>query len=347
MTGIKRHRQFDLQGYNTLAVPAIAEYFCEVSTPEQLAEASDWAADNAQALTLLGGGSNVVLTGHIQGLVVHNAILGFSVADSADTEQSAGTVLVTVGAGENWHQLVRKTLDLEFFGLENLSLIPGTVGAAPVQNIGAYGVELKDRFSHLRAYDRSTRAWLTCDASYCQFDYRDSIFKREPGRFLISQVTMELSTVFEPVITYGALADLKAQAEAGVLSATEVSDQVIRLRQQKLPNPKDLPNAGSFFKNPIVSSEVYKTLQLRFPKLVAYPTEGGYKLAAGWLIDHAGFKGYRNPESGVGMHSEQALVLVNPKKASAKAILETVALIQEAIMNHYGVQLEMEPVVIG
>lgn len=347
MTGIKRHRQFDLQGYNTLAVPAIADYFCEVSTPEQLAEASDWAADNELALTLLGGGSNVVLNGHIQGLVVHNVIRGFSVADSADTEQNAGTVLVTVGAGENWHQLVRKTLELGFFGLENLSLIPGTVGAAPVQNIGAYGVELKDHFILLQAYDRSTRAWVTCDVSFAQFGYRDSIFKREPGRFLISQVTLELSTDFQPVLSYGPLAALMAQADAGSLTALMVSDQVIALRQQKLPNPDGLPNAGSFFKNPVVSQSAFDDLHRRFPNVVAYPAEGGYKLAAGWLIDNAGFKGYRNPESGVGMHSEQALVLVNPQRANAEAILETVTLIQEAIMNHYGVQLEMEPVIIA
>lgn len=342
MMSLSVKEQVDLQTMNTLGVPAIAEYYCKVTSAEGLAEASDWAANNQQPITLLGGGSNVVLQPLIAGLVIHNCITGVDYH-----RHDSHSTVVCIGAGESWHDTVRATLTKGLYGLENLSLIPGTVGAAPVQNIGAYGVELKDRLLRLTAFDRVNRQWMTCDAADCDFAYRDSIFKRHPGRYLISEVCLLLSHAFHPDLSYGPLESLKASAEAGTLSGLAVSDHICALRNQKLPNPAVLPNAGSFFKNPIVDSVQFQRLEQAFPGIVAYKVPNGVKLAAGWLIDQAGFKGYRDPDTGVGMHSEQALVLVNPQHADATAIFKTVAMIQQAMVDRYDVLLEVEPVLVG
>ena len=341
MISVTLQEQVDLQAFNTLGVSAVAEFYCQVNSAQGLAEASDWASDRNIPITLLGGGSNVVLQPTIAGLVILNQIMGLQ-CDPHDEHST----LVSVGAGESWHDTVRTTLERGLYGLENLSLIPGTVGAAPVQNIGAYGVEVKDHFWRLTAFDRFAREWVTCDSAFCQFAYRDSVFKRSPGRYLISEVSFLLSHRFEPVLSYGPLAALQPTA-GNALTGIQVSDHICALRSQKLPNPAELPNAGSFFKNPVVDVAQFQRLKQTFPDLVAYEVPEGVKLAAGWLIDQAGFKGYRDPDTGVGMHSEQALVLVNPKHADATAIFKTVAMIQQAIQRRYGVALEVEPVLIG
>lgn len=332
--------QYDLKSNNTLAIASVAEYFLPVTNSDELIAACNWAKRKSLPLTIIGGGSNLVLKNTVQGLVVHNCIPGINLLTDGDDFS-----LVEVGAGENWHNFVLNTLAMGLSGLENLSLIPGTAGAAPVQNIGAYGVELKDYFHSLTAWDQVAEHWVEFDLNQCQFGYRDSIFKRNAGRYLISTVRFKLPHQFNAVLGYGPLEALLKSCEN--ITALEVSNKICQIRSEKLPSPDDIPNAGSFFKNPLVTGEKYQALLEAFPDLVSYRIGENYKLAAGWLLDRAGFKGYRDPESGVGMHDKQALVLVNPNGASAQSLLSTVADIQKSIFNLYQIQLEVEPVILG
>lgn len=330
----------NLQELNTLAIASTAQYFIEVYSAEELVNAHQWTLARDLPLTILGGGSNLVLNQYVPGLVVHIAIAGIRILSDGDD-----WMVLEVGAGEIWHQFILKALAMGLSGIENLSLIPGTTGAAPVQNIGAYGVELKDCFLGLTAFDRTESQWKEFTRDDCQFSYRDSIFKQHAGRYLITQVRFKLPKKFNPSLDYGPLAELKTQLDT--LTPKLVSDKVCEVRQQKLPNPKDIPNAGSFFKNPVITNQHYQHLLDVYPDLVAYKVDDGYKLAAGWLIDHAGFKGYRDPDTGVGMHDKQALVLVNPDRASAQDVLHLVAIIQQEIADMYQVKLEIEPVQLG
>lgn len=330
-----------LRSCNSLALDVRARYFVAVDSLAQLREALLWAEQRGLDVLLLGGGSNLVLTADLEQLVIHLQLRGISVL-SEDAEGAR----IEVQAGENWHAFVQWSLAQGFSGLENLSLIPGNVGAAPVQNIGAYGVELKDQLESVLVLDRDTGQVQRLSNAECQFAYRDSVFKREPGRRVILSVIFNLPKHAELQLDYGQLHSYLAEQQISAPTALDVSRAVCAIRAEKLPDPKQLANAGSFFKNPVVSAEQAQRLQQNYPTIVNFAqADGQVKLAAGWLIEQAGWKGVRQGDAGV--HAKQALVLVNYANATGAQILDLAAQIQTDILQRYGVELEIEPNVIG
>jgi UDP-N-acetylmuramate dehydrogenase len=344
----------DLSSFNTLHLTCRAEQVVALESLEQLAELGRQLVQAPEFL-VLGGGSNVVLPSTLSSLVVRVALKGI-----AQVESAADHWLIDVAAGENWHDWVVTATAHGWWGLENLGLIPGTVGAAPVQNIGAYGVELCQRIASVTAWHVATQKYVTLSRAECEFAYRDSIFKRaRRGEWLIVSVRFALPKAWQPVLTYPDLAKhpqlalasqaVTAQAShtatAQPVSAQAVLDAVCDIRRRKLPDPAVLGNAGSFFKNPVVSAAQHVALQARFAQLVSYPQQGGgFKLAAGWLIEHCGFKGLRS--GAVGVHAQQALVLVNYGGAQADELLALARAITEAVQNKFGVLLEIEPLIV-
>ncbi|WP_263142119.1 UDP-N-acetylmuramate dehydrogenase [Pseudomonas sp. RIT-PI-AD] len=326
-----------LKPYNTFGLDVRARYFAEANDDQQVLEALSFARARGIPLLLLGGGSNLLFSRDPDGLVLRMASRGIRVL-----EDDGRRALIEAEAGEPWHPFVQFTLARGFAGLENLSLIPGTVGAAPVQNIGAYGVELKDAFSGLDALDRSDGRLVAFDAEACAFGYRDSLFKREPERWVILRVRFALDRQAPLQLDYGPLRHWLAERRIAAPSALDVSHAVCAIRQEKLPDPSVLGNAGSFFKNPLVSADAATRLRECYADLVAYPVaDGQVKLAAGWLIERAGWKGFRDGDAGV--HQNQALVLVNHGQASAADILGLAQRIQADVQARFGVALEMEP----
>jgi UDP-N-acetylmuramate dehydrogenase len=286
---------------------------------------------------VVGGGSNLLLTGDIDALVLRMASRGIRI-----THEDCGGAIVEAEAGEPWHPFVQDMLARGLSGLENLSLIPGTVGAAPMQNIGAYGVEIKDVFHSLVALDRQSGELREFSVQDCAFGYRDSVFKHEVGRWLILRVRFKLSFAAQLHLDYGPVRQ-KLQ-EQGVQSPTpmHVSRAICAIRSEKLPDPAVLGNAGSFFKNPVVSAELAERIKQAHPGLVGYPQpDGQVKLAAGWLIEQAGWKGFREGDAGV--HALQSLVLVNYGSATGLQLLNLAQRIQADILQRFGVPLEMEP----
>ena len=335
----------DLSSLNTMALPCVAEQFYHLPDDEAVSrffsETLECAGVQDDVL-ILGGGSNVLLPESIPQMVVQ---LGHS--DLAVCDESAEHVTVRVGAAVVWDQLVAWSVEQGFYGLENLSLIPGSVGAAPVQNIGAYGVELKDVLISVRAFDRRSQSFISLTKHDCQFAYRDSIFKREAGRFVITELMLTLSKSPSLVLGYGELKALKKDAsESGLPSLKTVRETVIAVRSAKLPDPKLIPNTGSFFKNPILSASEYQALKEQFPTIPAYPqADGAVKVAAGWMIEQAGLKGYQLGAARV--HDKQALVLTNAGGANQHDILRLAAYVKEKVQLRYGVRLEQEPVIIS
>lgn len=329
---------FNLQKHNTLAVPAVADWFVSITNDTELREALAWARERSLPLLVLGGGSNLVLRDDFHGLVIHIRSQGKILA--AENEQY---VWLQVAAGENWHQLVEYTLAEGLFGLENLSLIPGSVGAAPIQNIGAYGVELCDVFAELSAMEIASGLSVTFTAESCHFGYRDSIFKNAlNGKYIITQVTLKLSREPRLVLDYPALREELKAIPMDQLTPEKVSEAVIAIRRSKLPDPANMPNAGSFFKNPIVDGPEYQRLIAAYPDLVAYPqADGHFKLAAAWLIDRAGWRGRQL--AGAAVHEYQALVLTNPQRLPGSAVLALAGHIVQSVEEQFGVTLEMEP----
>ncbi len=327
-----------LESCNTLHFPCRAEFFAPVRDVPELQELLAWARQRRMPVTVLGGGSNVVLGEELPGLVILNQIQGCE-----QIRGSGAQPVLRVGAGENWHQLVLHTLAQGWAGLENLSLIPGAVGAAPIQNIGAYGVELAQCFQYLDTCaiaDGSVRRFELAD---CAFGYRDSVFKNDcRDEYIITSVTLQLSTSQVVNTSYAELA--RELQEAGIESPTprEVSDTVIRIRSAKLPDPAEIGNAGSFFKNPVVGAACYARIRAQEPNVVGHlQADGRYKLAAGWLIDQCGWKGHR--EGAVGVHDRQALVLVHHGGGTARELLHLAERIQARVAERYGVSLEVEP----
>ncbi|TAK90212.1 MAG: UDP-N-acetylmuramate dehydrogenase [Burkholderiaceae bacterium] len=326
-----------LQSLNTLGVPAHAAWYLAVDSVDTLKAGLARAEREGLPWLVLGGGSNLVLTRDYPGLVLHMALRGRSLVDETESHY-----YITAQAGENWHELVQWTLEQGWPGLENLALIPGTVGAAPIQNIGAYGLELAERLVYLEAFDTQTRQVVRLDKSVCGFGYRDSIFKRQPQRYIILNVTLALPKAWQPVVTYRDLAESLAAQGIGTPTAAQIFDAVVAVRQRKLPDPARLGNVGSFFKNPIVSAVQQQALLARFPQLVSYPqADGAYKLAAAWLIDQCGWKGKSLGRARV--HDQQALVLVNPGQATGADILQLAQAIQRDVQARFGVMLEPEP----
>lgn len=334
--------QVDLLPYNTFGFSARAAHFVELSDESDLAPLLTEASEQQWPVQLVGGGSNIVFAGDVSGLTIRLGLRGIReiVID--------GVALIEAAAGEPWHAFTQETLARGLVGLENLSLIPGSVGAAPVQNIGAYGVEIADVMHSLRAYDRLQHCVVELSAEACGFAYRESIFKsQQAGRYIILSVRFALTSDRALVLGYG---DIRAGLEAdGIVTPTalDVAQVVMRIRQAKLPDPLLLGNAGSFFKNPLVASAHVAQLQAQFPGLVAYPeqTPGWQKVAAGWLIEQAGWKGYRR--HAVAVHERQALVLVHHGGGSGAQLLALADDIVASVEAHYGIRLEQEPVLMG
>ncbi|MES2298760.1 MAG: UDP-N-acetylmuramate dehydrogenase [Pseudomonadota bacterium] len=332
---------FSLKTLNTFGIDARARAYLAVQDVAQIGAALADPKLAAMPRLLLGGGSNILLTGDFEGLVLHMCNSGRVIAGDAGER-----TLVRAAAGENWHALVRWTLEQGLGGLENLSLIPGTVGAAPIQNIGAYGTELKDVFHSLTAYDMESGQTRLMDAQACRFGYRDSVFKHAEGAGLvIVDVTLALPRRWQANLRYAELAQAVAEAGLAEPTARQISDLVIAIRSRKLPDPALIGNAGSFFKNPVVASAQCAELLARFPALVQHPqADGTHKLAAGWLIDQCGWKGRGLGAAGV--YAKQALVLVNHGGASGAEVLALARAITDDVYARYGVRLEPEPVVV-
>lgn len=329
--------QVSLKPYNTFGIDVKARYFIQARDDLQVRQALDGAQQQGVPVLVIGGGSNLLLTRDVDALVLHVATQGRRVLTD-DGEH----VVVEAEAGEAWHPFVQWTLAQGFCGLENLSLIPGTVGAAPMQNVGAYGVEIKDVFAGLTALDRKTGEVRDFALTDCAFGYRDSLFKRNPGRWLILRVRFALSRTLQARLDYGPVRQRLAEQGSTVLTAQAISDAICSIRREKLPDPAELGNAGSFFKNPVVAAQVVERIRAQHPDVIAYPqADGQVKLAAGWLIERAGWKGYREGDAGV--HRLQSLVLVNHGQASGAQMHALARRIQAAILERFGVELEMEP----
>jgi UDP-N-acetylmuramate dehydrogenase len=329
-----------LQQFNTFGIPARARHYLRVEDPAQLAAVAADPVLAALPRLVRGGGSNLLITrDEVDLLVLHMALAGREIVG-----ETPDAILVRAQAGENWHAFVQWTLDQGLGGLENMSLIPGTVGASPIQNIGAYGAEVKDLFHSLTAFDFATGATLTMDAAACRFGYRDSVFKHGEGRGLaVLDVTFALPRAWRPNLRYAELA--QALQDVAAPTPREVSDAVIAIRRRKLPDPLEIGNAGSFFKNPVVAREQCERLLDAWPNLVHHPQpDGSEKLAAGWLIDQCGWKGRSLGRAGV--YPKQALVLVNNGGASGPEVLALARAIQADVQERFGVLLEPEPVMI-
>jgi len=330
-----------LDSFNTFRIPAKARHYLRVTGAGQLAALRADPELGALPRLVLGGGSNVLFTRDFDGVVLHMCGLGREILGEQD-----GRVLVRAQAGENWHAFVQYTLEQGLGGLENLSLIPGTVGAAPIQNVGAYGTETKDVFHSLTAYDMDSGEVRVLDAQACRFAYRDSVFKHQDGRALVVlDVTFALPKAWTPNLRYAELA--QAAREAGLAAPTprQVGALVEAIRRRKLPDPAEIGNAGSFFKNPVVSGEHCARLLAQFPNLVHHAQpDGTEKLAAGWLIDQCGWKGRSMGAAGV--YPKQALVLVNLGGARGEDVVRLARAVQADVEARYGVALEPEPVFI-
>ncbi|MGL1834857.1 UDP-N-acetylmuramate dehydrogenase [Rhodocyclaceae bacterium SMB388] len=331
----------DLTPLNTFGLRARATRLVVIERAEQLRSLIARPGWAEQARLVLGGGSNLVLTGDFPGLVIKVEIAGRALVD-----EDAEARYVRAGAGENWHAFVRWTLAQGWGGLENLSLIPGTVGASPIQNIGAYGVELEERFHSLDAISFEDGRMRRFERADCAFGYRDSVFKHaEAGRWVIVSVTFRLPRRWQAITGYGELARELEGATDDDPTAQQVSDAVIAIRRRKLPDPAEIGNAGSFFKNPIVAPDLFEALIAQNPAMPHYmQPDGSIKLAAGWLIDACGWKG-RNLGP-VGCFERQALVLVNRGGACGADVLRIASAIQHDVERRFGLRLEPEPVLI-
>lgn len=329
-------RNVSLKNYNTFGIDVRAEKFISVEEVEDLK--AILRKTYSSEIFLIGGGSNMLLTGDVHKMVIHIHLKGIEVISEDENE-----VIVQAMAGENWHQFVLWTLKQNYGGLQNLSLIPGNVGTAPIQNIGAYGVELKDNFVSCKALHIQTLQEKEFALEDCNFGYRNSVFKNElKGQYIITSVRFRLSKKNHSLSTeYGAIkSELESEhiKEPGI---KEISDAVIRIRQSKLPDPRELGNSGSFFKNPVITKSEFKKLQEKFPEIPFYEvSEEEIKLPAGWLIEQSGLKGYRNGDAGV--HEKQALVLVNYGNASGNDILELSRYVQDTVKEKFGLELEPE-----
>jgi len=326
------HEKFSLKPYNTFHIDVNAQYFTSIKNVSELQTLlSNY---HATPKFILGGGSNILFTHDVDGLVIHNQIMGIE-----KINEDHDHIWLKVGAGENWHQLVLHCIENNYAGIENLSLIPGTVGATPVQNIGAYGVEVKDTLFEVHTLEIENGTARVFNNHECQFGYRDSIFKNTlKNKHIITHVVLQLNKTPVFHVEYGAIAEkLKHQA----ISIKTISDAVIQIRQEKLPDPKVIPNAGSFFKNPIVSREKFLSLQKKYPTIPHFPEPNDcVKIPAGWLIEQCGLKGKRFGNTGV--HAQQALVLVNYGDATGAEIKALAERIQTTVREQFDIGLTTE-----
>ena len=327
-----------LKPYNTFGINVSAKYFANFTSLDELKELlTNSKFQTPDSYLILGGGSNILFTKDFDGFVLKNELKGIGLVKEDDA-----FYYVKANAGENWHQFVLYCISNNYAGIENLSLIPGNVGASPMQNIGAYGVEIKDVFYELEAYHVNDNAVQKFSLEDCEFGYRESVFKRKyKDQFVILNVTYKLRK--QPLFntSYGAIEEELKKMDVKELSIKAISQAVINIRSSKLPDPKEIGNAGSFFKNPTVPNEKFHSLQNEFPKIVGYPFgENETKLAAGWLIEQCGWKGFR--EGDAGCHARQALVLVNYGNAKGEEIYNLSSKIVESVKDKFGVELERE-----
>lgn len=326
-----------LRSLNTFGLDAVARYFARVHSPEEARELLMDSRWRDLPIRVLGGGSNILLTGDLDGLVLRNDLGGISIVS-----EGPDSIDIRAGAGVNWHSLVNFCVYRNFGGLENLSLIPGQVGAGPIQNIGAYGVELQEHFVELEALHLRDLTLVRFDREACRFGYRDSIFKQElRDQFLILSVRFRLDR--HPVLRtgYGAIVQELESMGVGEPSVQTVSEAVIRIRSSKLPDPSQAGNAGSFFKNPVLSTEEFRQFQAEHPLVAGFPQQAGQvKVSAGWLIEQCGWKGYREGDAGVA--PTQALVLVNYGKASGLQIAGLAERIRDSVLQRFGILMERE-----
>ncbi len=330
-------KNISLKPYNTFGLDTSARLFVEVKSLEELQEVVRSSKFKINDVLVLGGGSNILLTQDMDGLVVKNSIQGKEIVSENEEE-----IVIKVGAGTNWHEFVMNCVEKGYGGVENLSLIPGTVGAAPMQNIGAYGVEIKDVFVQLEALHRFSNKMEIFDNATCEFGYRESIFKHShKDKYIIVNVTFRLSKKPKLNLDYGAIRDVLAEKEITEPTIKDVSNAVIEIRQSKLPDPKKIGNSGSFFKNPVISKEALLSIRKDYPEIPTYPIDdNSVKVPAGWLIEQAGWKG--KTFGSIGVHKKQALVLVNygaGKGADIKKLSED---IQASIFEKFGVALQAE-----
>ncbi|ANF81938.1 UDP-N-acetylenolpyruvoylglucosamine reductase [Acinetobacter sp. NCu2D-2] len=329
--------QVQLKPFNTLNLDAVASHYTQIKNTDDLVEAIRFAEQERLNLLILSGGSNMLLPEQIHALVIHMDIQGIELLDDNDEYQR-----LRVGAGQVWHDFVLWTTAHQFYGLQNLALIPGLVGASPVQNIGAYGVEVGEFIDLVEVYDRQLKCFSSIQAADCDFAYRHSIFKDDPNRYVITHVVFKLLKQAVLKLNYG---DLK-NAVGDEQTPENLQQQVIHIRQSKLPNPKEYPNVGSFFKNPVVDQQVFDSIEQKFPQLPHYPQPNNQvKMAAGWLIDQSGWKGKQLGK--VGMFHKQALVLVNYADASLKDVRATYRAVQHDVFEKFNIALEPEPVLFN
>ena len=333
---MKIQENISLKPFTTFGIDKKAKFFTTVETLDELKAALLAAKEKQLPVFILGGGSNILLTRDIEGLVIKLEIKGINLV-----KEEGDQLWVEVGAGEMWHELVLHSIAEDWAGLENLSLIPGTVGASPMQNIGAYGVEIKDVFDSLQAMHRETFEMQSFDAEACRFGYRESVFKQTfKDQFVITSVTFRLSKTPNFHLEYGAIREVLAANGIDQPSIRSISDAVIQIRQSKLPDPKEIGNAGSFFKNPTIPNAQFDELKASYPSIPGYPSAEGVKVAAGWLIEQTGWKGKRIGE--VGVHAKQALVLVNYGGGTGEEIKKLSEQIQASVYDKFGVQLQAE-----
>lgn len=332
---IKQH--ISLRPYNSFGIDATAKYFAAFDSIDKLqALLQDKMYKQAGRNLILGGGSNLLFTKDFDGIVLKNELKGISLV-----KEDTAYYYVKAGAGENWHQFVMYCVAHNYAGIENLSLIPGNAGASPMQNIGAYGVEIKDCFYSLEALHKKEHTRVTFTNADCQFGYRDSVFKQQyKDTFIIVSVTFRLHKTPVFHTHYGAIEKELEAMGVKELSIQEISRAVIRIRQSKLPDPAVLGNAGSFFKNPVISAEQHASLKAEFPQMISFPFGEKYKVAAAWLIEQCGWKGFRRGDTGC--HKNQALVLVNYGKATGSEIFELSREIIESVNATFHIQLERE-----
>lgn len=334
---MKIEENISLKPFNSFGVDVNSRYFFELTNVEQVVDISQLP----EPRLFLGGGSNILFTQNFPGTVILNALKGIEVLDENRLDAT-----VRVMGGEVWHDFVLMMNERGFHGLEYLALIPGTVGASPVQNIGAYGFEVKDYIQSVEVYDVKDQSFKTFSNEACEFTYRDSLFKQSKGRYFIIAVTFILSKVIKAQITYRALLDYFEQVGLSLdnLTMRDVLDGVVAIRSSKLPDPKEIGNGGSFFKNPIVPLSKALALKAKYPQLVTYPQDGGLvKLAAGQLIELAGFKGQYQGD--VGMYEKQALVLVNLGGATGEMLVTHALKVQAGVASLFEVELEPEPLI--
>ena len=329
------HQNVSLKNFNTFGIDANARYFVEIDHADDLVELFMDPQWEGMERLILGGGSNMLLTKDFEGLVIRMNIRGI------EHRINHNEVFVEAGAGEVWNEFVQYCVKWQFAGVENLSLIPGSVGASPIQNIGAYGVELKDVFDMCEAFEIGTGTFKTFTKADCRFAYRESIFKQLPNQYIIVKVKFKLSLTPDINTRYGAIEQELTNRGITAPTIKDISDVVSHIRVSKLPDPGTIGNAGSFFKNPVITAEQFQPLQSKFPEVVNYPAgEGLVKLAAGWLIEQCGWKGFRKGDAGC--HSKQALVLVNYGNAHGMDIYSLSTEIMHSVEDKFGILLERE-----